>query len=410
MEPIIPSTLKSMFKTIPYHKTAEQFIASWIESNPDKNIRPSFRLAAQTAKEAKAIGKSLSLERTDYQNAVVAAWFWWPGLVDITKHNDFRDNLLTIFFDESGYPADERVKVRKALDIIVGNKEPANDVERIVADAVNSQFSSPDLVKHITILYNEASRLTGIVNEETRFFMYFKNAFLNTSLYSDYAVKHYTAGRETNFSVLEKKIQKLEAPGHPLQLMAPKPVNGTILTNRETDDFFKIAFRNYNHLVSVADSKASLLINVNSIIISVMLAFVIGKAGSNTVLLWPTIILLAVCVATIFLSVLASRPQKNILSGDKHTHSYQRFFFGGFDLIDPGFRHVEWEEYFDQLSALFSSAKEKVWLEVYRETFNVRKVLSKKFNYLAIAYWVFIIGLMLSITAFIIAIQFQKFN
>ncbi len=52
-----------------------------------------------------------------------------------------------------------------------------------------------------------------------------------------------------------------------------------LLSNKETEDlFFKLAFRNYNHLISVADSKASLLIRYKfRFFISVMIAFVLGE-------------------------------------------------------------------------------------------------------------------------------------
>lgn len=180
-----------------------------------------------------------------------------------------------------------------------------------------------------------------------------------------------------------------------------------LLTNKETDDLFKIAFRNYNQLISVADSKASLLINVNSIIISVLLAFVVSKVEKNAYLLLPTSLLLLVSVTTILLSILASRSQMSRNLEDKHSTSYQRFFFGSFDLIDPGFRTVRWDQYYRELSDLFSTSRENVYLEVNKESYNVRKVLAQKFNYLSRAYRVFIVGLLVSILAFVICIAQQ---
>ena len=183
---------------------------------------------------------------------------------------------------------------------------------------------------------------------------------------------------------------------------ADKDQSNILLTSKETEDLFKIAFRNYNQLISVADSKASLLINVNSLIISFMLAFVVSKAKTNMELVWPATILLAASALTVFLSILASQPQKNSILEDKSSRSYQKFYFGSFDLIDSSFRHVTWEDYYKNLCELFTSTKERVFMEVYKESFNVRRVLSKKFDYLSKAYWVFIIGLILSIVSFMV--------
>jgi hypothetical protein len=207
--------------------------------------------------------------------------------------------------------------------------------------------------------------------------------------------------------LLEKRIDKLNELKKSNERNNIKLNISSSLSNKETEDLFKIAFRNYNQLVSVADSKASLLINVNSIIISVMLAFVLSRIERNMFLLWPAVLLLSICMLTILLSILASRPQKNTFMENKQSHSYQKFFFGSFDLIDPSFHDANWGQYFQQLNELFSNPKEIVYQEIFKESFNVRKVLSKKFDYLSKAYWVFIIGLLLSVIAFLVAIKSQ---
>ena len=179
------------------------------------------------------------------------------------------------------------------------------------------------------------------------------------------------------------------------------------LSNKETEDLFKLAFRNYNHLISVADSKASLLIRVNSLLISVMIAFVLGKIEKEFFILWPTVVLLTVCLATILLAILASKPRRNSLMEDRKLKTYQRFFFGSFDMIDPTLPNVQWDEYFQGMSELFCQSRDSVYMEIYKESFNVRQVLFKKFNYLSWAYWVFIFGLLISVISFVLAISFR---
>jgi hypothetical protein len=177
--------------------------------------------------------------------------------------------------------------------------------------------------------------------------------------------------------------------------------NGKVInkfSDKETEDLFKIAFRNYVHLVSVADSKAGLLLNVNSIIVSVAIAFVVR----HTFHLLPSIILLSFSFCTILLSILASRPQVNQFMQDKNSSSYQTFFFGSVDLIGNEFSKANWENYSLELDALLKGGKEKIFEEMYKESFNVRKVLGKKFMYLNIAYYVFIGGLFISIITFLI--------
>jgi ABC-type multidrug transport system fused ATPase/permease subunit len=254
----------------------------------------------------------------------------------------------------------------------------------------------------------EFNRQNGVERPELTYLEYFKSLFIQIRYYTPYATEKYSKMKKKNQEFLEHRIENLSEEKKDKKEKKEKGKSSTdelvLLSNKETEDLFKIAFRNYNHLISVADSKASLLINVNSIIISVMIAFVLGKIDKLFFILWPTIILLAVCLGTILLAILASRPQSNSFLENRSSLSYQRFFFGSFDLVDPEFNRVEWDEYYKHLVELFSNQKDRVYMEIYKESFNVRKVLVRKFNYLSKAYWVFLFGLLISVIAFVISI------
>jgi hypothetical protein len=391
-----------------YHKAADKFLKNYFEENAVSSIFFSHHFMGLLAKEAKHIAKSISLKGMDYQNAIVATWFRYAGVIDICiGHTKSMADILNNFFTEINYPADERKVVENAILNVIENKDAETDVQKVVADAVNSRLASQNLMEHILLINREVNRLTSKVRSELDYCNYFLDVFVKSRYYTDYAKEYYSFQRERNFQLLEKRIDKLNELKEYSNRNNIRLNASSSLTNKETEDLFKIAFRNYNHLVSVADSKASLLINVNSIIISVMLAFVLGRIEKSMFLLYPTLIILAACMATILLSILASRPQKNSFMEDKKCHSYQRFFFGSFDLIDPSFHKANWEQYYHQLNELFDNSKENVYLEIYKESYNVRKVLSKKFSFLSIAYWVFIIGLLVSVIAFVIAVKSQ---
>jgi hypothetical protein len=391
---------------IAYHKAAGQFLKEYYESHETENLFFSYGFLSQLVKEAKQIARSLLLKDMDYQNAVVAVWFSFTAVTDMCGQTaETITQLLSKFYTETGYPEEERAIVENAISIYRENKYAATKVQKTVSDAINSSLARADLVENIILLKEETNRLAGTNRSELFFLKYYLELFLKKKYYTDHANKYYSQRREGNFHLLEKRIHKLEGMQKNISAEPGGQQAGTALTNKETEDLFKIAFRNYNQLVSVADSKAALLINVNAIIVSVMIAFVLSRIERNIFLLWPTILLLVVCMITILLSILASRPQKNSFLEDKKLRNHQKFFFGSFDLIDPGFRHATWQGYYDQMNAFFNSSKENVYTEIYKESFNVRKVLSKKFNYLSRAYWVFIIGLLFSIIAFVIAIQ-----
>ncbi len=104
---------------------------------------------------------------------------------------------------------------------------------------------------------------------------------------------------------------------------------------------------------------------------------------------------------------LASKPVTKTWN-DGISNGKQEFFFGSFDRLDPKFKHVTWERYSSDMTSFFKGDKRYVLDELIKESYQVRKVLAKKFGYLTIAYKVFFLGLLTGILSFlaIIAIQY----
>jgi uncharacterized membrane protein len=392
-------------ETMPHHVLAGRFLKKYYEENTVNGLQFSYRLLASLASEAEHIATSLELKGMDYENAIVASWFRYAGVVDLgSGYTEGMKAILEAYFKESEYPDTHREIVEKAIIKVANNDYAETLVEETVSDAVNSQLADYNFSQNLMSIREEFNRQNSEDRPELVYLQYFKSLFIKTRYYTSYAIEKYSRLKQKNFEFLENRISKLDEEKNKKEKTKSKADEPVLLSNKETEDLFKIAFRNYNHLISVADSKASLLMRVNSIIISIIIAFLIGKAGKSLTAIWPAIILMTVCMITILFAILASRPQNNSILEDKKSHSYQRFYFGSFDMVDSSFLNASWEDYLKQLTELFSMPKENVYLEVYKESYNVRKVLAKKFNYLSIAYWVFLVGILISVIAFVIAI------
>jgi len=388
-----------------FDASAKEFLKHNYENSGREGILFAYRFIFKLASEAKQIAESVDLHKMDFQNAILATWFRFAGISDLnTGQTDGMKSLLNDYFKHYNYPTSDRQVVQDAIVRISTDQLAASLIEQVVYDAIYSQLADPDLLDNILLIGLELNRINGIDRYELFYLDYFRTLFIKMRYYTGYAQNKYSTQRQKNFELIEKRIRKQKGEKDKKVKEKSKKEDAVLLSNKETEDLFKIAFRNYNHLISVADSKASLLINVNSIIISVMIAFVLGKIEKSFFILWPTSILLTVCLLTILLAILASRPQNSSFLEDKESRSYQRFFFGSFDLVDANFPSVRWDEYYIQLIELFSNQKESVYMELFKESFNVRKVIARKFNYLSKAYWVFLFGLMISVVAFVIAI------
>jgi hypothetical protein len=201
---------------------------------------------------------------------------------------------------------------------------------------------------------------------------------------------------------LEKSLEKLKSDFN--KRTAGNGKDDGILSAKENEDLFKIAFRNYLNLIALADRKAGLLIQVNSIIGSVIIGFIVRRpqdylsfqSGQNTAYLAiPVAIILVMAALVVFWGILASKPLERKFLYERD--SKEPFFFGSFDRLDPNFRSVTWEKYSWDINELFKSDKKNVFDELIKESFQVRKVLSKKFGYLSLAYKTFFTGFLAAI-------------
>ena len=149
---------------------------------------------------------------------------------------------------------------------------------------------------------------------------------------------------------------------------------------------------------SQADSKAHILIQVNSIIISVLLSLLLRKIEDHTNLEIPAIILLTVNLVTIIFSILATRPHippGTFNKEDLDQKKVNLLFFGNF-------YKMSLEEYAGGMLVMMDDA-DFLYGSLIRDVYYQGLALGKKYRWLRLSYNVFMYGLIASVLAFVIA-------
>ncbi|TCD28695.1 hypothetical protein EZ456_04745 [Pedobacter psychrodurus] len=382
------------------YESAIGYLRSYYETYSKGDLNFGLSLCKRISRECIKIAGEEKLIGIDFGNALLACCFRYAGVTNIMLTKDIGIKLLNDFTQQVNYPEEQVEYIRELINRHSRREIPNGKIERIVWDALGYRLALEDFFKHLHYLHDEMNRIHENSYDELSILLKIRDKFSGEYYYTDYAKKNYSARLIKNKNKVNKRIQ------HLTENLPDTKNSGTMMTDRETEDLFKIAFRNYVKLVDVADSKAALLIQVNSILISVVIAFVISRIEKYPMLIVPSFLILAVAFITILLSILASRPQRNSYIHDRSSKSYQTFFFGSFDLVGSEFRDADFDSYSLELANLLKSGRENVFNEIFKEVFNVRKVLSRKFTFLSYAYIVFIGGLAASIIAFFIATNY----
>ncbi len=167
-------------------------------------------------------------------------------------------------------------------------------------------------------------------------------------------------------------------------------------SSRGIETLFRSAYRVQMDLTSLADNKANMMISINGIIISIIIASVAPKLDSNPWLLIPATIFLCGTLVSIIYSILAARPRvsSTAIALEDLEHSEGNILFFG------DFSHLSQEEFTGGMMNLMED-KTVVYETMIHNLYGLGSVLRKKFALLTGAYTAFMTALILGVSSFI---------
>jgi hypothetical protein len=149
-------------------------------------------------------------------------------------------------------------------------------------------------------------------------------------------------------------------------------------------------------LSQIADNKANIMLSINAIIVSIVLTSLIPKLDNNTFLIWPSVLLLTVCVVSIIFATISTIPK--VTSGTSSLQAVRErkvnlLFFGNFYNLDL-------DDYIFGMKDMMQD-DEYLYETLMKDLYFLGKVLNKKYKYLRVCYSVFMVGIILSVLAYL---------
>lgn len=161
---------------------------------------------------------------------------------------------------------------------------------------------------------------------------------------------------------------------------------------RGVSDMFRTSYRTHVELSAIADNKSNIMISINGIIISIILATISPQLDTNTWLLWPTIAILITCLISLVYSIRAARPRvsnEKFSLEDVKENRANILFFGNFYTMDRA-------DYVKGIEELMANS-ERLYDTMARDLHGLGQVLARKYQLLKIAYDVFMYGAIISV-------------
>jgi hypothetical protein len=166
--------------------------------------------------------------------------------------------------------------------------------------------------------------------------------------------------------------------------------------SRGVETLFRSAYQTHVNLTGMADGKASIMLTVNGLLLSVVLATITPRISSDEWLIVPVVIVLLTCLASLLFAVLAVRPRliRRAISLDVvRRDGANLLFFGNYaQLTEADFRLALGELIRDQ---------ERLYDVMTRDLYGMGTVLGRKYHLLQRSYDVFATGMIIGVVAFV---------
>jgi predicted metal-dependent HD superfamily phosphohydrolase len=388
----------------------EEFVFSLLNTKLDrKYVYHNLAHTQRVVKSTKELIENLKIDKILEENLLIAAWFHDTGFINgAENHEENSVKIATKFL--KNYKVDNK-KIEAISNLIMATKmnyEPKNDLEKILVDADCAHLASKNFFDY-TFLLRKEWELMGAKNVSDLDWVADNITFFTEQhrYHTMFALKNWTKSKEKNLSKLIKNQKDLKEDlkkfNQKQKAIELKKEKGNV-PERGVETMFRISLKNHMTLSNIADTKANILLSVNAIIVSLALSNLLPKLDnpSNGYLIIPTVIFIVFTVASIILSILATRP--NITQGEFSKEDVAKkkvnlLFFGNFHQMK--LNDFEWgiSEMMQDRDYLYSS--------LTKDLYFLGLVLNRKYKILRITYTVFMIGIILSVFAFAIAFKMQ---
>ena len=352
----------------------------------------------------KELCKKEDVSSDDKEMLLVAAWFHDTGYIDgYENHEQESVKIATAFLKEKGQSDEFIATVSSLIMATVKEYVPKTHLEKIIKDADFAHLVGVEYETTCELLRIELKNTWKLDFSNVEWAKENLNFLMNKHrFYTDYALRKWQPLKEKNLLLVQKRFEKQKKKEADKIEEEIKKKEKIEKPDRGVDTLFRVTLGNHTRLSGIADSKANILLSVNAIIISIALSSIIPKLDSpkNAHLVIPTFIMLMSSVVTIIFAILSTRPK--VTSGvftreDIENKKINLLFFGNF-------YKMPLEEYDWAMNEMMKD-RDYLYSNMIKDLYYLGLVLQRKYNLLRIAYNFFMIGIIITVVAFVIAFK-----
>jgi hypothetical protein len=412
------------------YKKIEHYVTGLFETLQDDTLAfHNLKHTQNVVDRTKEIAGHYHVSEKEMLILYTAAWFHDTGYLftDPVKHEQMSADMMRKFMLEHTNDTELINEIEQCIMATKSPRNPTNLLQQIICDADTYNLGTKEFKETNKRVRKECKLKTGH-EDKLEFCRNTITLLEKHQFYTTYCKDQLSVSKELNMKKLKNKIEKLESKKEEeKQKEEQKEKDKEKGKDKGRDDFsatnnlsdiekdktglvskgiqtmLRLTSQNHLKLSDMADSKANILISVNAIIISVVLGVLARKLQEEAYLRIPTLIFLLSAVITIILSILATRPkisEGKFTAEDIANKKTNLLFFGNF-------HKASYEEYSSAMKKMMVDT-DYLYGSLVKDIYYLGVILGRKYWLIRLAYNVFMIGIIISVIAFVIAVSIHN--
>jgi len=371
---------------------------------------------AYVAAEAEALAEAAALPDPDRDNLLVAAWFHDAGYLDVYDGHEYRSMARAAAWLRAQHAPEARVSVVENLIRATHRDEPARtELEKMLRDADLSNLAAADFQARAELLRTEWE----LALEKT----YKTAAWAELQLEFMRAHRYQSATGQARYQQslkqnLETQRALLKKAGKKAKKKAEKAAGTLAQPKRGIETMFRTMYSNHMKLSDMADKKASMMISLNAVILSVIITYLGAKSSAlaatatgsasfarNPILAVPVGILLCTALGSVSTAILSAQPDVTSFKWLKRNPAVANnrrvnlLFFGQFTKLSL--------QHFQEGMTDLMRQKDALYTNMVTDVYYLGEVLDRKYKLLRVSYSIFLVGLILTALSFGIVLAYK---
>ncbi len=392
-------------------KNVETYVYNYfLNHETDNLIYHDINHTTEVVKSAEKIGSGCGLSEKEMEILIISAWFHDLGYINSTEnHEEESSKIAEKFLTENNYPSEKIEKVKSCILSTKSSFVPQNNLQKALCDADLHHLAKKNFLEQSELLKLEFEKTKSEFHDEKEWYEETLKFMNNHEFYTKFAREKYTDKKRNNILKLKNRINKILIKSKSDKLKEEKILiekeklkdkqKASLRADRGIETMFRNVIRTHVQFSSMADNKAHIMISVNTLVLTAIIAVLARKLDTNPHLIIPTIVLTVVSLSTLVFATIVTRPK--ITDGifteeDIKNKKTNLLFFGNFykmklDTFTWGMKEM-------------MKDKEYLYGNMIMDFYYLGQVLGRKYKFLNICYNIFIYGMIISVIVFAIAI------